>query len=409
MDDAPPFKMTRIAEDDLPGGAEITTILVIIAMAMVTSVGRRFKRAKHHSLDVKFETLMHQIHTPKEFKSCYRLTREEFDALYLDMCRSDCMYATGGGHNRAVDGRLKLLSTLRYCAGGDPKDVRRIHGQSKMTFWRHLITTMKLICKVTKMDFPLDDPVELAKLERNCCAGRSFGGGAYMGNIGFLDGLLIHIRKPDDVPYAGMFWCERKHCFAINCQGICDGDLKLRYFSARCTGSTHDSKAFEYTQLGRRVMLGHDPGGIPAPYHLGGDSAYTSSDAMSVPWGASPVGTPRDNFNFVHSQFRSTIERAFGALIRRFGVFWRPLDHKLATNMLVIRTCVRLHNICMERANGEHVDTQHIGDVGLQPDLAAIKERFLNAYQLPESTLAGGSSRIWLTARIADAGIERHE
>lgn len=106
-----------------------------------------------------------------------------------------------------------------------------------------------------------------------------------MGNIGFLDGLLIHIRKPDDVPYAGMFWCERKHCFAINCQGICDGDLKLRYFSARCTGSTHDSKAFEYTQLGRRVMLGHDPGGIPAPYHLGGDSAYTSSDAMSVPWG----------------------------------------------------------------------------------------------------------------------------
>lgn len=63
----------------------------------------------------------------------------------------------------------------------------------------------------------------------------------------------------------------------------------------------------------------------------------------------------------------------------------------------------------MERANGEHVDTQHIGDVGLQPDLAAIKERFLNAYQLPESTLAGGSSRIWLTARIADAGIERHE
>ena len=66
---------------------------------------------------------------------------------------------------------------------------------------------------------------------------------------------------------------------------------------------------------------------------------------------------PNPTFNYVHSQFRSTIERAFGVFIRRFGVFWRPLRYGMDVNLLIIRAAVRLHNICMSRpANaGENI------------------------------------------------------
>jgi hypothetical protein len=47
------------------------------------------------------------------------------------------------------------------------------------------------------------------------------------------------------------------------------------------------------------------------------------------------------------SSQRITIERAFGMLVRKFGILWRALRYDLATNILVVMTCAKLHNWCI--------------------------------------------------------------
>ena len=39
---------------------------------------------------------------------------------------------------------------------------------------------------------------------------------------------------------------------------------------------------------------------------------------------------------------RVTIERAFGMLVRRWGILWKPLEHDVATNKLICRICAKL-------------------------------------------------------------------
>ncbi len=78
--------------------------------------------------------------------------------------------------------------------------------------------------------------------------------------------------------------------YAINCQGVCDGRLRFRFFSACSTGST-------------------------------------------FPWW-DPIAVllcrRRGRFGQLQLQYRATIERAFGCLVRRLGVLWRPLSYSVA-------------------------------------------------------------------------------
>jgi hypothetical protein len=80
---------------------------------------------------------MASIRSEAEFRALYRLTHSEYIDLHKKICQHDPTYS-GGQHARGLDSRLKLLSALRFLAGGDVKDVLIAHGQSRTTFWRHL-------------------------------------------------------------------------------------------------------------------------------------------------------------------------------------------------------------------------------------------------------------------------------
>lgn len=54
-------------------------------------------------------------------------------------------------------------------------------------------------------------------------------------------------------------------------------------------------------------------------------------------------------FNQLLSSQRITIERAFGILLRRWGILWKPLEYSLHRNTRIIQVCVKLHNICIDR------------------------------------------------------------
>lgn len=54
-------------------------------------------------------------------------------------------------------------------------------------------------------------------------------------------------------------------------------------------------------------------------------------------------------FNYFHSQRRIVVERVIGVLMRRWGIFWKPLEFDLVNIFEVVHACCRLHNFCNSR------------------------------------------------------------
>lgn len=54
-------------------------------------------------------------------------------------------------------------------------------------------------------------------------------------------------------------------------------------------------------------------------------------------------------FNFYQSQLRITIERAFGVLVRRWGILWKAMEYDLEFQFEIVHACCRLHNFCISR------------------------------------------------------------
>ena len=109
------------------------------------------------------------------------------------------------------------------------------------------------------------------------------------------------------------------------------------------------------------------------------------------------------------SVMRQCIERAFGILVRRWGIFWRPLTVHFTRWRLVLRVCAKLHNLCVDRdvpvytsnpADNREGDCQD-GNVGEQPevpteeDMIACRSKFDNI------------RRGQITHHLADRGIVR--
>jgi hypothetical protein len=58
--------------------------------------------------------------------------------------------------------------------------------------------------------------------------------------------------------------------------------------------------------------------------------------------------TPEDAFNYYHSNFRISIECAFGILVQRWGVLWRPMRVAYRKVSRVVELCMMMHNYCID-------------------------------------------------------------
>ena len=55
------------------------------------------------------------------------------------------------------------------------------------------------------------------------------------------------------------------------------------------------------------------------------------------------------DFDYHQSSSRVVIERAFDILIRRWGIFWRPLEVQFRRRAPLIKCCMLLHNDCITK------------------------------------------------------------
>ncbi len=115
-----------------------------------------------------------------------------------------------------------------------------------------------------------------------------------------------------------------------------------------CCGSTHDSVAFEVSQLAAQPRTT----GLLPGYWIAADPAYVCSHGLLTLWSKSKLTGERglfcDSFNFYHSSHRMHAEQAFGISIRRWGLFWRPLEFALVDTPRILSAAMRLHNFAIE-------------------------------------------------------------
>jgi hypothetical protein len=57
----------------------------------------------------------------------------------------------------------------------------------------------------------------------------------------------------------------------------------------------------------------------------------------------------KDSFNYWLSHSRQAVERAFGILTQRWGIFWRMFRFSFDRWPLVVLVCMKLHNLCLDR------------------------------------------------------------
>jgi hypothetical protein len=62
------------------------------------------------------------------------------------------------------------------------------------------------------------------------------------------------------------------------------------------------------------------------------------ADKVLTPWPGRGLGRWKDAFNYLLSHSRQSIERAFGMVIQRWGIFWRKLvfDHEKWSEVVTV-------------------------------------------------------------------------
>ena len=242
-----------------------------------------------------------------------------------------------------ISTELCLSMTLRYLAGGSVLDIIDMHGVAYGTFYNLVWRTIEAVNASLRLPgLPLNDLDALEELSEGFS---DLNKGSLVGCVGAIDGIAIRINKPSlwDTVFPKQFM-NRKSFFSINCQAICDSQLRFTWASLKSPGGTHDSLAWRCTDLYAKL----NDNALPSPYFLVGDDAYGCKNWMITPFPSRGLTQAKSDFNFYQSKTRITIERAFGVLVSRWGILRRALTCSLRHSVALVRCCMRLHNFCID-------------------------------------------------------------
>ena len=194
---------------------------------------------------------------PTIFRKMYRLNIENFNRL-LGYIRDEIstgnveMARRSSGSEVCPEARLAM--TLRYLAGGSVWDIRLIFDVSTEEFYRSVWRVVDAIDNHEEFQvvFPIENEEKLSEIERVFRAKSSHG--LITGCVGAIDGCLIWQKNPGiAVHNPNRYYCARKEKFALLLMAIADADRRFLFYDISCTPSTHDSLAWDCTQLAQRI------------------------------------------------------------------------------------------------------------------------------------------------------------
>jgi hypothetical protein len=302
---------------------------VIAAVGAAAILLKRRRRISPIHKRLNWTSHVKQLISEKQFSRMFWMKYASFIKLFKmlsPMLQVDPVQGSRRSRNMGhVSAELIIHCLLRYLAGGSHHDIRVLAGIGKSTFFTCLHRAIDAVnkCNALALSFP-QDAAGLKELALDFQSKSS--NGTLDGCVGALDGWLCRIKVPlgKDTSNIASYYSGHYQCHGVNIQAVCDARCRFTYMSCRSPGGTGDSRAFQGTALNYFLQE------IPRGFYVVGDSAYTLSSSLLVPYsGAVKKRKDNDVFNFHLSQLRIKIEQAFGFLVNKWRVFKKPLEVNL--------------------------------------------------------------------------------
>lgn len=281
---------------------------------------------------------------PALFKRMYRLHVTDFFNLLGEIktliCPRRCFVTT-----EPIDPIIKLCVALRFLAGGIFLDLSFGYEIPHQCVHMYVWETLEAINeRIDNINFPIEDVKQLGVLEQEFA---EISCGRFRGTVAACDGVVFKMEKPraSDVDGDVISFYTRKGYYGFGMQGFASAKCKFLAISSKLCSSSHDSTAYSVSEVAQKI----ESGLLPSQYHIVMDEAYPCKGQVLSPFKGKKLSKDKDAFNYYLSLNRQVIERAFGILIARWGIFWRPLRVAVHRIPLLISVCCKLHNICIDR------------------------------------------------------------
>lgn len=312
--------------------------------------------------------------TDEEFKQMFRMTQESFNLLvgrfssYISGPMQEhpqgifehCGHrnnpngspgrAATAGNARAISVKVKVAIFLCMMAGGSYHDLALLFGIAECTVYKIFRDCLKTAEEVLDWAvLPDASDIEEFKHRALSFAWSRKKRNPLPGCVGAIDGIHVKLERPAKKHGPRQFY-SRKGFFSIPVQAMVDHKYRFVACSAICKGSTHDSVALRLSIIGRFF----EEEGLPDGFHVAGDDAYSGyyPEQLITPYRRALASKYELSFNYFQSSHRVHVEQAFGILMRRWGILWRPLRFKLDTVSLIVSVSMLLHNFCIDMDGG---------------------------------------------------------
>jgi hypothetical protein len=288
-----------------------------------------------------------------KFQRMFRLSRKVFYSLH-ELIKTDISPRSPqnaiNSSGSPISSVAKLAATLRFLAGGSYLDICALFGLDPNNFFsKHYVLwpTIDAIDRAVSLGLSLNPDT----LKETSAEFAKFSHGNLNGCIMAIDGWVCKTRQPmvKEVGQDVKAYRNRKSCWAIVVLAGCDARLRFNMVSARSSGSTHDHIIWESSVLKRQLDEEFKNGSLRSTdYYVIGDEAFVCTNHLLTPWSGRNLDPYKDSFNYHLSSMRQCIERAFGLLTQRWGIFWRPLACRFDKWSTIVTVCCKLHNFCIE-------------------------------------------------------------
>lgn len=343
-------------------GAQLATIkmkverIVLLVASIITSQTHKSRRKRVVSRE-RLEWIPHRerLLLEGQFNRYYRMSAGAFDGLlhlvtpYLQRVAYKSTNRTG---IKAIEVVNMLQMTISWLAGGSYHSIRVLAGVSTPAFYTIVVDVMKAICDHPKFQIvaPIYDARAIEAVASSFAEISS--NNILTGCVGCIDGWLCTIRAPSakEVPDVSAFFSGHYLTYGINVQAMCDASCRFTGYSFNSPGKVSDSVAL------KKWRICTDFEKLPFGYYIIGDNAYILAPSMLVPFTKPEIKSPEHSaYNFYLSQLRIRIEMAFGLLVNKWRIFQRALVVDYVHTGLVIKTCMKLHNYCIDDRLGATV------------------------------------------------------
>ncbi|KAJ8953490.1 hypothetical protein NQ318_023611 [Aromia moschata] len=329
------------------------------------------------------------------------MSSENFDEI-LTLIKED-ITKTDTNYREAISAEERLAVTLRFLATGD--SFSTIGHSFRIGFE----TVSAIVTEVCQAICRRMENIYLPEPTRTIWEKSAKGFEdiwRFPNCIGSIDGKHVTIKCPNKT--GSQHFCYL-HKFSIVLMAIVGPDYRFICVDIGDYGKNSDGGIFENSHMCQRFEAGlmnipEDkplPGqSTPCSHVLIGDEAFALKPYLMrpFPYRQSKIDTRKENYNMRLCKARRVVENAFGILVQKWRIFFRPIATKVETTILIIKTTCILHNFLrIKQSECENFDFSDPSDKPSQQSVLrqlqsdprrttnlafSIREQFVNFFNL---------------------------